>query len=536
MQESIKRGLDALNTRWNAFSLRQKVQIISIVIVLLIALGLTIALTTKPNTKMLVDDSNPKTIYLLKDELSKSNIKSKIERGETALSVSEKDYEAAKSILIQSDITDDSFTFADSLDATSMGTTSEQRKHIQVFEAENRMERHLATLQGIEKAEVKLSIPSDTNFYIESKQKASASVILKLTRELSDEQINGVVQFVKTSVKGLDKENITILDDKSNILYSGEENSGSIASSQLKIELKRKSELEKDIKQLFGLQFEDVKVTVNPKFNWATETSIQEKYQTPDPESSKGIPIKEDTSSSSYKGGVNGEEPGTGTNGGDITQYPNGNPNGSEAKTDEKKVDYALDKQIITTEKQSGELIAQDSSAAIVVSNYVIYDQAELEKAGELDNITWTQYQQQIKSQLVPLTIDDAIINNIAKATGFPPENISVIGYALPKFIHKPIVKKPIDQYVALTILVALLGLLAFALIRKTAPAEITEITPEVSITGVLDRVGDKINEYVPPIDYDSESEIKKQIEQFVDQRPEAVAQLLRNWLSSDWE
>jgi len=32
------------------------------------------------------------------------------------------------------------------------------------------------------------------------------------------------------------------------------------------------------------------------------------------------------------------------------------------------------------------------------------------------------------------------------------------------------------------------------------------------------------------------DSEAKKAIEKFVDERPEAVAGLLRNWLNDDWE
>jgi len=40
----------------------------------------------------------------------------------------------------------------------------------------------------------------------------------------------------------------------------------------------------------------------------------------------------------------------------------------------------------------------------------------------------------------------------------------------------------------------------------------------------------------LPPINFEEHSEIKKQIENFVKQKPESVAQLLRNWLSEDWD
>jgi len=36
-------------------------------------------------------------------------------------------------------------------------------------------------------------------------------------------------------------------------------------------------------------------------------------------------------------------------------------------------------------------------------------------------------------------------------------------------------------------------------------------------------------------IDVEEKSETRKLIEKFVDEQPEAAAQLLRNWLSEDW-
>ena len=42
--------------------------------------------------------------------------------------------------------------------------------------------------------------------------------------------------------------------------------------------------------------------------------------------------------------------------------------------------------------------------------------------------------------------------------------------------------------------------------------------------------------EDINPIEFNEDSEIRKQIDKFVDEKPEAVASLLRNWLSEEWE
>ena len=42
--------------------------------------------------------------------------------------------------------------------------------------------------------------------------------------------------------------------------------------------------------------------------------------------------------------------------------------------------------------------------------------------------------------------------------------------------------------------------------------------------------------EPIQELDLEEKSEVKKQIDRFVKQKPDAVAQLLRNWLSDDWD
>ena len=64
---------------------------------------------------------------------------------------------------------------------------------------------------------------------------------------------------------------------------------------------------------------------------------------------------------------------------------------------------------------------------------------------------------------------------------------------------------------------------------------EITEIEPELSVEEMLES-SQIIPEELDSIEYNEESEIKKQIDKFVDEKPEAVASLLRNWLSEEWE
>lgn len=535
MQESIQKNVDMVVDKWKALTRTQKIQIVSIGLALLAALFLTIYFTTKPKWEVIAPNLDANTAYNLKTSLKDSNIESKVVQNETAIAVKEADIENAKEAIVMSGVISDGFKFEDAIKAMGMGTTADQKNMISNYEVESRLAGFIKGIDGIEDAKVKLSIPNENDFLLKSKQSASASVKLTTTRDLTSEQIEGVVSFITTSVLDLDKKNITVIDNKGNILYAGETEANGTVTAQYKLETQRKYDLERKVQQSLAQRYDYINVMSNLKLNSDKYIENTETYTSPLEDSEKGIPQQQSSEKSSYTNSSNADEPGLVTNGGDATQYPTGGEAGSEAKNEKLDTDFALNKKQTTTERLPGDIVVDESSMTVWCYKDRIYDQAELEENGALDGLTWLQFQQQIKDNPVALTVEQEVLQAVANGTGLDINKISILAAEVPVFIPKQIVNKSIDQYIMLSILVLLIALLAFGLIKKTAPAEVTEIEPELSVEEVLETFS-KRQEYISPIDYDSESEVKKQIEKFVDERPEAVAQLLRNWLSSDWE
>ena len=62
---------------------------------------------------------------------------------------------------------------------------------------------------------------------------------------------------------------------------------------------------------------------------------------------------------------------------------------------------------------------------------------------------------------------------------------------------------------------------------------DVTELEPELSVEQLLATT--KENQSLEDIEFGEVSETRKMIEKFVDENPEAVAQLLRNWINEDW-
>ena len=134
--------------------------------------------------------------------------------------------------------------------------------------------------------------------------------------------------------------------------------------------------------------------------------------------------------------------------------------------------------------------------------------------------------------------IDARIIDSIKIGTGI--RNVSVIGsrvYACVDFIPPQF---KIEQYVVLGLLAFVLLLLVFALVRRTKSESSSELEPELSVEDLLVSTQKEEEKErrakLKEIGVGEDSEVMQQIQKFAAERPEAVAQLLRNWMNEEWD
>ena len=125
------------------------------------------------------------------------------------------------------------------------------------------------------------------------------------------------------------------------------------------------------------------------------------------------------------------------------------------------------------------------------------------------------------------------MVDLISKSTGISTNDISVIAYEQPVFNEE--VTQPVAYSNILMIVLAVLivALLIFVVFKGTAPMEVTELEPELSVEQLLATT--KENQSLEDIEFGEKSETRKMIEKFVEENPEAVASLLRNWINEDW-
>ncbi|NLK20755.1 MAG: flagellar M-ring protein FliF [Epulopiscium sp.] len=547
MQETISRMSEQITEYWNRFDKSQKIRIGIITVLVILTLGIAIFLTTRPQLVRLFNEelTNAQAADV-KEALDGAQIYNITNQEGTVIEVKKTDYARAKMALAKEQIPNKGFTFKDALENSTMGTTETEKKAMDREVKQQELASDIASIEGIKSADVHLVIPNEDNFFLASTQEATASVKLDLKNELTSKQILGIAHYVAGSVKNLDVRNVRVIDNKGNILYLGEENGPGINMGE---QQERKSAAEKDIEKkvisILGPLFDEVRVTPNLVLNFDQYKEKQETVSSPIEGEKKGIISYENKSTRKASGGAEGEEPGLTANGGDIPEYQMGSQNNYEAKEDHSEVKYELDKKYTEIEKSIGSIVTDLSNLSVVVLRDKIYNQEQKEKTqgnGETDSLlegeTWDEYKYRIKTKPAMINIDGEypeLERLVANAAGINLNNVEIVGYEVPVFVDKQIKARPYNEYIAMGILFALIALLAFALIKKTEPHEITEIEPELSVEEMLESSQVKPEE-VDPIEYNEESEIKRQIDKFVEEKPEAVASLLRNWLSEEWE
>ena len=149
-----------------------------------------------------------------------------------------------------------------------------------------------------------------------------------------------------------------------------------------------------------------------------------------------------------------------------------------------------------------------------------------------LEGTTFEQFQSENKDP-IQIDVSDEVVDLIEKGTGISAANISVMAYQQPIFTEAEVVPVATSNILMIVLAVLIVALLIFVVFKGTAPMDVMELEPELSVEQLLATT--KENQSLEDIEFGEVSETRRMIEKFVDENPEAVAQLLRNWINEDW-
>jgi flagellar M-ring protein FliF len=305
-----------------------------------------------------------------------------------------------------------------------------------------------------------------------------------------------------------------------------------IANSMQELQNQAESQIANEVKRvLLGTQqYNNIEVASHLSIDYAGyQETIKEYYANDD--RTEGMIASQTTYEAENTSGTGGD-PGTDSNGSDLSTYVYQSTDESSSTQTETSTEYLPNERIRYEEATAGAIDLDNSSISISAIKYRIVKEEEAEARGLLDGITWDEYKL-ANSDDVKIEVDEDFYSLVANTTGISQDRITIIAYESPLFYDKEGISISSTTVMSVILFILIIGLLAFVVLRSMAGGrKASSEEEELSVESLLQSTPEPELE---DIDVETKSETRKMIEKFVDDNPEAAAALLRNWLNEDW-
>ncbi|ENH98242.1 flagellar MS-ring protein [Gracilibacillus halophilus YIM-C55.5] len=534
MKEKLKIYKDKITEYYKSMGKGKKIGLfggIGFIIALMIVIGV---MANSSNMVPLYSDLSVQEIGQVKEELDARGVPYEIGSAGTSIQVPDESADQLLVDLAAQGIPDSgNIDYSFFAENSSWGTTDNEFDVMKLDAMQTELSNLIASIDGIESAEVMINQPEDPVFVSDQEQPSSASVVLQTQPgyQFQPNQISSLYNLVAKSVPNLSTDNIAIMNQ--NFEYFDQNNQNNMANSngntynehqQIKDEIEQ--DVEQRIQRMLGMMIGRNKVAVSATadVDFTQETRVENRVE-PVNEENDTLPVSVETITESYTGNppIEGE---AGTGEGEVPNYPAGEEN--------QNGDYEMVKESVNNEFDR-------IKREIVESPYKVRDlgiQVAVDNTREAEDGTveeLTQQEQQNVEDSIASILDSVISTSIDGSYGEvnPADKTSIVfqpfnGNEMPTNTGvTPVI--PMWAYIVGGSLLVIIIALLFMLRRRRKD----DTVEEVQTTAVRTEE----EEEVPPItqnDTSDEAMRRKQLEQYAQDKPEEFAKLLRSWLAED--
>ena len=519
---------------WNKFTSKQRTLIIVLAAVVVIAFVILYAVLTSPNYTMLEQCKSTKEASQITTVLEGAEIPYKVTDDGLQVKVPKKNLSQARLTLAGSGIVTSGYTIDEALSGSFTVTEADKSKKYKLYLESTFEEDFVNVFPAINSCTVQLSLPENDGTLLSKDEEPGATIYLNIAEgeEFTTDNAASLAKAVATALGCKNANNIVIMDSDANLLYSGEDISSAAgnASTQLGVKADAENLLNQGVKKVIGGfgPFGDVKVASNLVIDFSTTEKTSHEYKPADGQS-QGLYSERSSYTEESQGGGGGV-PGTDSNS-ETTQYYQDNSY-SNSTIEELYEKYLPNEFIENTQIPAGTVKYSESSVAVSSTNFIIVKEDDVKKQGLLDGITWEEYKA-ANSERTPITVTDEMIALVSRASGIPERNIQIVAYDENFFVDSEGLGIDIYDVIQIALIVIILALLGIVVIRSMRGDKSSEEPEELSVETLLQSNPEPT---LDDIEIEESSETKRLIEKFVDENPEAVANLLRNWLNEGWE
>ncbi|WP_421385422.1 flagellar basal-body MS-ring/collar protein FliF [Bacillus salacetis] len=528
MNETVKKYKEQLNTFWSARTKKQKAMYGAAVLVIILAIAITGFLSTRTSLVPLYSNLAPSETGSIKENLDGRGIVSEIADGGSTIKVPSEMVDTLKVELAAEGIPNSgSIDYSFFSQNAGFGMTDNEFSVMKLDAMQTELSNLMKGIEGVQDANVMITLPEIGVFVSEETEQASASIVLntKPGFNFDQKQIKSLYHLVSKSVPNLPTDNIVIMNQFFEYFELENENSsfGGTVVQQMDVKDRIEKDIQKQVQSMLGtlIGFNKVVVSVTTDIDFTQENSEVNQVTPVDEENMEGIAVSVQRITETFtgEGAAAGGAPAAEDTGDGLGTYVEGeNSNG-----DYERIEETINNEVNRIRKEIVEspYKIRDIGIQVMVEppdpedpNSFPQDRQE-DISQILSTIIRTSIDKEAGTELTPEAIEDKIVVSVQPFNGkmeFEQEAPSAL---------------PWWSYVIGGILLAVIILLIFLVVRKNKSVAAEEV--------VFEQEQQPIN--IPDIDTEKETESsarRKQLEKMAREKPEEFAKLLRSWLADE--
>lgn len=530
MAERLKELQAKVLEWWNRYTSKQKTVIVGIVVGLVFAFAILIYVMSQPNYVRMRNASTAAEASQIMETLKAAGYTVRVTSDGLGIDIEESQLGEAELTLGAAGLNDDIPDLSEVLSG-SFSTTSSDKQKLYVDHMQKSLAANFETYNAVKDAKVEINYPDQDGTLISKKQEAYCYILLELKGTFTAENAATMAKAAAARLGNDTTENIVIVDVDGNLLFSGENDYTVAGQATTFLELNNQAEsyIKSKVAQALVAtgQFDMVNVAPYLKFDYSNYELTEHNYTAPDGKDQGYISHEsiQESENSSGTGGV----PGTDSN--DENTYLWQDSSNTESSSSSIDRDYLLSESMLKTMTPAGIIDYETSSVTVTAISYNIIREEVVKKQGLLDGTTWEEYK--VANDIsTKMSVDEDFYSAVATATGISADKITIVAYRENLFYDAEKKEVNWNTILSISMIVIILGLLAFVILRSMRSNNTVEEEEELSIENLLQTTQEV---ELDTINVDDRSEARKLIEKFVDENPDAAANLLRNWLNEDW-
>ena len=366
---SLAQGFSQFKAMYAQLSLGKKVSFVLIFIALAATFAALVWWSGQPEYRILYTDLSAEDMNGVVTHLKDNKIKYQLGQGGTSVSVPAQDYYDVKMFMAKAGLPTGGGVGFELFDQKQLGVTDFQMKVAYLRALQGELIRTIQQISAVEACRVHLALPEETLF-VQDKREATASIVVKLkaNARLAEDQIQGIVFLVSSSVPGLAPQNVTVIDDKGKVLSKRTDEAAGGGGSGADDARKLSNELEQRIVGLLARSVgpEKVAAKVSVTLDNTHLEKVEEHYN-PDEQvvRSEQINSDENTGSETTSAGYPGAESNLPEN----AAPTEGRQQQNSGKKRQETINYEIGR-VTSTIKQPGGEIKKLSIAVLIDGTY----------------------------------------------------------------------------------------------------------------------------------------------------------------------